>query len=137
MEPIEEFKDFYFNELPDDMFKMMIDVMPAGIILVNPVGRIVYASSRLEEMFGYIKGGLLGEKVELLIPEKFKDIHIHHREEYAKNARIRQMGQGKSLKAKHNNGSEFPVEIGLAAFSRKGVKYYMALVMAIIKNGDA
>ncbi len=85
-----------------------------GILIVDRDGRIVHANVKIEQMFGYRRGELLEQNVEVLLPERFRDVHVGHRAGYTATPRIRPMGQGLDLSGRRQDGSEFPVEISLS-----------------------
>ena len=86
-----------------------------GIIAVDRGGRIEFANARVEEIFGYQRGELIGRPMEILLPERYRGAHTGYRARYAENPRLRPMGTGLSLTALRKDGSEFPVEVGLSA----------------------
>ena len=68
----------------------------------------------MEQIFGYSKDELLGQKIEMLIPERFRTAHPGHRKEYNDQPRTRPMGIGLELRARRKDGTEFPVDIMLS-----------------------
>ncbi len=96
------------------MFRELLDAAPDPIVIVNEAGAIVHVNARLEEMLGYQRAELLGERVEILIPERFAVSHRVHRGDYVAAPTVRPMGSGLELWARHKDGSEIPVEISLA-----------------------
>ncbi len=95
-------------------FQSLLESAPDAIVAVNQKGQIVLANSQTKALFGYQRDELLNQPVELLLPDAFKENHIHHRETYNANPHIRAMGQGLDLVARRKDGSEFPVEISLS-----------------------
>jgi len=103
---------------PDDrlaaaQFRALLDSTSQGIIGVDPTGTITLINAKAEALFGYAHGELLGQRIELLVPESVRHIHAEEREEYFKYPRARSMGLGMQLQARRCDGSEFPVEISL------------------------
>lgn len=84
-----------------------------GILVVKPDARILRANGSLEDMFGYEHGELEGRPVDILVPERVRDRHAAHRENYMKAPRSRPMGVGLNLAGRRKDGSEFPVDISL------------------------
>jgi PAS domain S-box-containing protein len=82
---------------------------------VDDKGRMVLVNSQTEALFGYAREDLLGEKVELLVPERFRGVHPDHRADYFKEPRTRAMGAGLELYGRRRDGSEFPAEISLSS----------------------
>ena len=95
-------------------FRELLEAAPDAIIEVDRDGRIVLLNRVTENMFGYPREQLLGQPVEVLIPESLRPTHHHHRGQYWNQPQTRTMGSGLSLFARRKDGSRFPVEIGLS-----------------------
>lgn len=101
--------------------RIYFDAAAQGIARVNNEGRIVRVNPKLEEMFGYREAELLGEPVEMLVPERLRKRHRQHRDAYAAAPRSRPMGLGYDLVGQRKDGTEFPIEVGLSySHSREG-----------------
>ncbi len=92
----------------------LIEFSPDAVVTVDERGRIVWLNSETETMFGYSRHELVGQPVELLIPERSRTAHSSHRERYFKSAERRPMGQGALLHGRRKDRSEFPVDILLS-----------------------
>jgi PAS domain S-box-containing protein len=92
----------------------LIDSAAEGILVVDEQGRIVGANRQVEKMFGYAAGELLMRPMEVLLPERLRASHVHHRAGYIADPRVRAMGRGLDLAGCRRGGSEFPVEISLS-----------------------
>ena len=103
-----------FENNKDAKFQSFLESVPDAIIIVNSEGNIQYSNTQTEVLFGYKKSEIIGNKIELLIPSRFKDTHEHYRHSYFANPKVRKMGEGMQLFAKHKNQTEFPVEISLS-----------------------
>ncbi len=90
-----------------------LDILPDGLVIVNQAGIIVVVNRQTEIIFGYARGGLAGQPLELLLPLRFRATHTAHRERYFSAPRMRPMGEGLQLVGRRMDGSEFPVEISL------------------------
>jgi|SRR5579871_278158 len=88
--------------------------LPDAIIAVDHNGVILQINPQVQEMFGYLRGELIGQNIEILVPERLRQQHHHHRESFNRAPRIRAMGAGSDLYGRRRNGSEFPVEISLS-----------------------
>ena len=111
--------------------QLLLEAAPVAIVGVDQAGRIVFANVRLEEMFGYTREALIGEKIESLMPGRFHDIHLAHRADYMAEPRVRAMGSGMNLVARHQDGSEFPIEVGLSYLEIQGKMIIMGSITDI------
>ena len=92
----------------------ILEMVPDATVVVDQSGTILEANQQTAVLFGYKREELLGQKIELLIPERHHAVHKEHRAEYGSQPRVRQMGAGLELFAQRKDGSEFPVEISLS-----------------------
>jgi PAS domain S-box-containing protein len=96
-------------------FRVFLDAAPDAMLVVDDQGRMVLANLQTENLFGYSHSELLGQKVEILVPSRFRTKHLDHRAEYfARNPRVRPMGAGLHLYARRKDGSEFSIEVSLS-----------------------
>jgi PAS domain S-box-containing protein len=93
----------------------LLDAAPDAIVGVRADGRIALVNAQAERLFGYTRDQLLGELVEILIPESARSLHPHHRGSYLRDPQPRPMGAGMELAGRRRDGSEFPAEISLSA----------------------
>lgn len=98
----------------DFKFQSFLESVPDAILLIDKIGKIKYVNSQTEVLFGYTKEELIDNNIELLMPGRFKKEHQKLRTDYMLNPKIRKMGNGMELFAKHKNQTEFPVEISLS-----------------------
>ena len=90
----------------------LLESMPDGVIITDVSGRIVLANSKLERLFGYERGDLVAQEVEVLMPARYRADHKEFRKAYSVNPDTRPMGRD-VLQSLHRDGSEFPTEISL------------------------
>ena len=107
----------------------VLDASPDAIIAVDARGRVVYASPRVEVVFGWSPEDLRGEPIERLIPARSAERHASLRATYRHQPTPRSMGSGLELTARRRDGTEFPVEISLAVVrSRRGPLVFATVV---------
>jgi PAS domain S-box-containing protein len=87
---------------------------PDAMVLVDQRGQIALVNSQTEKMFGYRREELVGELVEKLMPERFRNGHFAHRARYIADPHPRPMGANLDLYGLRKDGTEFPIEISLA-----------------------
>jgi PAS domain S-box-containing protein len=92
----------------------LLEAVPDAIVAVDRDGTILQVNSQVQELFGYDRSELIGKRVEMLVPERFRDRHYDHRRGFAESPKVRRMGPGLDLFGRRRNGSEFPVEISLS-----------------------
>ena len=90
-----------------------LDISPDALVIVNAAGTIMIANGQAESVFGYPREELLGQPLEMLLPQRFRETHIAHREHYFTTPRTRPMGIGLQLFGRRKDGTEFPVDISL------------------------
>ena len=96
----------------------LLETLPDATVAVNLDGTIVQVNSQVQELFGYEREELIGQKVEMLVPDRYRGQHLHHREGFAQEPKTRRMGADLDLYGRKRNGSEFPVEISLSPVSK-------------------
>ncbi|HET7504147.1 MAG TPA: PAS domain S-box protein, partial [Kofleriaceae bacterium] len=101
-------------EAPDLPFRELVDAAPDGVIVCDHVGRIVLVNAEAERMFGYARDELLGQRIDMLVPDRARAQHGSHVSSYTSAPRLRPMGIGMELTGRRKDGSEMPVEISLS-----------------------
>jgi PAS domain S-box-containing protein len=94
--------------------RQLVDASPDGVVIIDAQGVMQEVNSQAEALFGYPRRHLVGQAVEMLLPERFRSTHIGHRGRYLARPRQRPMGLGLELAGRRADGTEFPVDISLA-----------------------
>jgi len=113
-------------------FSDFLESVPDAMILSDQEGTILLANNNAERMFGYSRDELAGQKVEFLMPERFRTRHRRYRRSYYTDPSTRPMGAGRELCARGKDGIEFPVEISLSLTEIAG----RTLAWSAIRNVD-
>jgi len=112
-------------------FEAFFEYATMGILVADGNGQIVAINPFALKEFGYSEDELIGKKIEILIPQRFYDKHIHHREKYAENPQTRPMGVGMNLFGVRKDSTEFPVEVSLGHYTSDSSKNIVAFITNI------
>ncbi len=99
--------------LGEDSFRRVVEWSPTAIVMIDRNGVIVLVNIKTEQLFGYGRDELIGQSVEMLVPERYREKHRLFRLGYFESPRPRPMGAGRDLTGRRADSSEFPIEIGL------------------------
>ncbi|MGY3793841.1 PAS domain-containing sensor histidine kinase [Aquimarina sp. 433] len=118
----------------DNTFDILSEAISEGVIIVDENQMIVATNSASEQIFGYEKGELKGQSLNILIPQQYRGNHGGHFQSFMKHSQKRQMGIGRDIHGVKKNGDTFPVEAGLSPFQIYDKTFVMALVMDITER---
>jgi diguanylate cyclase (GGDEF)-like protein/PAS domain S-box-containing protein len=120
-----------------DSFRDLLEAAPDAMVIVDTEGRIVLVNAQTEKIFGYRREELLGQRVETLVPDRFRESHSAHRSEYSIDPHVRSMGLGFEFYGQRKDGSEFPVDISLSPLHTEGGTFVSSAIRDITERRRA
>jgi PAS domain S-box-containing protein len=96
-----------------EQFRLALEAAPTGMLLMDEAGQIALVNAQIEVLFGYRRDELLGQRIEMLVPERFRAHHPGLRSIFFGDPKTRVMGAGRELYGLRKDGTEVPIEIGL------------------------
>lgn len=132
-------EDITDRKAAEAQFKQVFESSYIGMLMVAEDGRITLANPRIEETFGYRRDELIGQPVEVLLPERFRTTHHGQRMAFVASGASRPMAKGRELHGCRKDGGEFPVEIGLTPVNTSQGPQVLASITDITerKQNDA
>jgi len=121
-----ELSDVGVLELPD-----IIEAAPVSVVICDSFGKICFVNALLEKTFGYQTDEIMGQSIEMLVPQAARANHADLRESFHSERRSRLIGSGKPLKALHSDGHEFYVEIGISTMGSAENIYTTAFIVDV------
>jgi PAS domain S-box-containing protein len=119
------------RKLAEERFRMIFDMAPNAMVMVGSDGRIELANVQTAKLFGHKREELLGQPVEMLVPERLRAAHAGHRDTFLRAPNIRTVGLGRELFGLHKDGSEIPLEIGLSPVTSVEGSFVLASIIDI------
>jgi formate hydrogenlyase transcriptional activator len=121
----------------ETQFRALFEYSPDAIIASDQEGRVTEVNGRVEEMFGYQRGELMGQSIDILVPERFRHTHPARRKDYASAARVRPMGAGLELYGRRKDGSEFPADIMLGPVETAEGRVVLSVIRDLTEKREA
>ena len=120
-----------------EQFKNLLETAPDAMVIIEINGLISLVNQQAEQLFGYSRQELVGQPVEILVPERLRDRHVGHRDGYFVDPKVRGMGAGLELSGRRKDGSEFPIEISLSPLEPEDGRFATAAVRDITDRKKA
>lgn len=123
--------------LGEDSFRRVVEWAPSAMVMIDASGIMVLVNAQTEQMFNYGREALIGQSVEILVPERFRQHHRSYRAGYFNDSQPRPMGVGRDLAGCRADGSEFPIEIGLNPIATEAGTMVLASIIDITERQRA
>jgi PAS domain S-box-containing protein len=121
----------------EEMLRLTVEAAPNAMVMANAQGQIILVNSEAERLFGYARGEMLGEPVDILVPHQYRGRHPAYRSAFMDAPGARPMGGGRDLHALRKDGSEFPVEIGLNPIQTEEGTWVLSAIVDITERKRA
>lgn len=122
------------NTVDMESLNALFEYATEGIIVSDKLGEIIKANPSANRLFGYENDELIGKRIEDLVPRRYSEGHVKHRENYNAHPHARSMGKNMDLYAKRKDDSEFPVEISLSYYTQKQEQFVIAFIIDITER---
>ena len=130
-------RDLTERKRADEQFRLAVESSPNGMLMVDERGTILLVNRQIEHLFGYERAELIGQPVEMLVPQRIRSQHAGDRDEFFAHSELRAMGKGRDLYGMRKDGQEFRLEIGLNPVRTRGGMRVLASVVDISERKRA
>ena len=121
----------------EERFRLAVEASPSAMLMIDAAGRIVLSNAEAERLFGYSRDELVGTRIDVLVPARFRDGHPDHRASFMRAPRARAMGAGRELYGVRKDGREVPVEIGLNPIETPSGTFVLSSIVDITGRRQA
>jgi PAS domain S-box-containing protein len=119
------------------MFQELLETAPDAVVVVNTAGEIVLVNKQTETIFGYAREELLGENLDILLPERFRHSHKHHMADFMGKPGTRPMGAKLSILGRRKDGSEVPLDIALSHLKYEDQIWATSIIRDVTERRNA
>ncbi|MGH1346219.1 MAG: PAS domain S-box protein [Nannocystales bacterium] len=124
------------GQISSNHYRLGVEASPTGLLMVDASGSIAMVNRQVESMFGYGRAELIGQRVEKLVPERYRPGHPRLMQQFLDDPKTRLMGrnQDQDLRGVRRDGTEIAIEIGLNPFSDNGERFVLASIVDITER---
>jgi PAS domain S-box-containing protein len=124
-------QDITERKRAEERFRLVVEAAPSAIVVIDRERRITLVNSRTEALFGYLRNELIGQRIEILVPERFRSKHPDYVEGFFREYVVRELGPGRNLFGVRKSGEEVPIELGLCPLTTTEGKFVLASIIDI------
>ena len=129
--------DITARKQAEEQFRLVVEAAPNGMLMIDGDGTIGLVNAQIEQQFGYTRPELIGQPVEMLIPDRFRAQHSEQRKAFFAKPVTRAMGMGRDLYGRRKDGTEFPIELGLNPIETSDGLHVLASIIDISARKQA
>lgn len=133
MSDLDRIRELTKTLVSPELLLKVVESLPDALVVVDPLGQVVIFNAQAELLFGYHRSAVIGQSLEMLVPDYVRGRHERLREGFMADPRTRPMGQGQVLSCRRHDGSELPVQINLAPI----VVPAGTFVAAVLRRSDS
>jgi PAS domain S-box-containing protein len=126
--------DITEQKAAEEKFKLAVEACPNGMLMADRAGCMVMVNTAIENLFGYGRDELVGQSIEILVPEHLRTQHFEDRRNYAAKNMVRRMEAKQDLVGRRKDGTEFPVEIGLNPIQTRRRVFVLSVIVDITER---
>jgi PAS domain S-box-containing protein len=120
-----------------EKYEKLLDSSPDALLFVNTQNEFVLVNAQFEKIFGYSQDEIVGKKLDILVPYRYKKNHSKMVQNFFAQPKVRSMGSHLEIYAKRKDGTEFPVDISLSPLQTDEELLVTAAVRDITKRKEA
>lgn len=125
------------HEAATERLQLVVECAPNALVLIDQAGSITLVNAQTEKLFGYVRAELIGQPVELLVPERYRAGHPENRDRFFASPQSRAMGTGRDLFGLCKDGCEVPIEIGMNPIVTTEGTFVLAAIIDISDRKQA
>ena len=129
--------DISARKAAEERFRLVVEASPNAIVLVDSHGVIIMVNRQTEQMFGFPRDQVLGQPVEMLLPDALRHAHVGQRQGFQQAPEPRQMGGNRELFGQHREGRLIPLEVGLSPLRSGDDVLVQAVIIDISARKEA
>jgi PAS domain S-box-containing protein len=130
-------RDISHRKRAEERFRLVVESAPCGMLMINRDGRIVLVNALTEKLFGHSRGELLGQPVELLVPDCFRAGHAASCADFFADPTTRVMGVWREVCGRRRDGSELPLEVRLTPIEMADGRFVLSAIVDISQRKRA